>query len=909
MTNTWVGGDLPIRRAKLRPPQFSGSLISRPRLITRLERSLQVPLTLVAAPAGFGKTTLLTEWAAWHAIPLAWLTLDAGDRNLPHLVTHVVAAIETLVTGIGAPVLDLLRRPHPTPVATIGACLADALLDLPHDIVLVVDDYHVAASAETERFLGGLLEATAPLFHLIVATRSDPSLPLARMRLHGHVNELRAADLRFSDEEAQALLTASGHAKEDPALVAALQDQTGGWIAGLRLATLALPVVGDLAHIVDVTGEQHLMDFLVEEVLAAQPETTQDFLLRTAIVDRICAPLADAVLEAHAPPGGSQALLKQLSYESLFLEPTDDGEWLHYHPLFRSLLLHQLEVRLPPQEIAILHARASSWFVARGLVAPAIQHRVVAGDIAGAATLVEQHASAALDREDWNTVAAWLRLLPEDIIRSRPTLLLAKGWVSHFSGRSVPIRTLMLEFDALLSTLDVDPWEKAALEAEREVLSFSAIGVRFAPSQNPRELVDVLQRTVEQIPEHHRLAAGLAQFWLGLALQANGRTDEAIRWLIGVAERSEERIDAGSIRALGGLMFVHRQAGNFQACAEMARHVLTLAERHDLPVATAWAHWMLGWLAYEHDEMESASEHFSAVVADHQRAHLHCACEAMFGLALVDHANGMPAEAASTLSRLLEIIFDANALEYLPLLRGFEARLALVSGDIGRAIDWLKSEDVVTIESNALDFFDHAFLNRIKVLLVEGSPESLSRAWRDVEAIRAYTEERHHLAHQVEILALSALVLDALGQTESALATLRRSVELGMSAGLRRTFIDLGPGFISLLRRVAAQDPSSTDLNHLLGMFEMSGREDGPQMEVTGPAGSAVRVLELLTLREVEVLACLYRRLSYQEIGEELFISPQTVKSHVANVYDKLGAGNRREALVVAESLGWNPQT
>jgi LuxR family maltose regulon positive regulatory protein len=873
-------------------------------LIARLERSLDVPLTLVSAPAGFGKTTLLADWAASHAVPLSWLTVDAGDRDLTRLAIHIVAAIEALVPGIGAPVRELLIRPQPSPATEIGACLADVLLELSHDVVLVLDDYQLAASAEVERFLAALLQTMAPLFHLMLATRSDPALPLARMRLHGHVNELRAADLRFSNEEAQALLIAAGQAAANPALVAALQEQTGGWIAGLRLATLALPAVEDLGRITDVVfGDQHLMDFLVEEVLAAQPETTQDFLLRTAIVDRISVPLADALLDL--PSGESQSLLERLAQESLFLEPTDDGDWFRYHPLFHSLLLHQLEVRLPPQEIAALHARASTWFAARGLLDVAIRHCIAAGELGEAATLVEQHVLSALDHEDWNTVASWLQLLPETVIHSRPKLLLAKGWVSHFSGRSVPIHRMLLEFNALLTTLDVDQPAIAALEAERDALT---IGALLALDRDPHDAVAFARRTVEQIPAHHRLATGLATWGLGCALQAIGQTDEAIRWLTAVAERTEERIDAGSIRALGGLMFVHRQAGNLWACEEVARQILTLAERHGLPVAAGWARWMLGWIAYERDELAIATDHFSAIVADYRRVHLHCTCETMFGLALVQHAQRIPAEAASTLSQLLEIIFDANALEYLPLFRGFEARVALLTGEPRRAIDWLTMEDGVTIESNSIDCFDHAFLTRIKVLLAEGSDESLALARRDVEAFRAHTEARHHQAHLVELLALSALVLDAQGQTEAALAEMKRSVELAAPAGFFRTFADLGPALTSLLRRLQAQVTDMPNLRGLLGALDDRDGSVNAELAPSVPADAVVQLVELLTVREIDVLECLHRRLSYQEIGEELFISPQTVKSHVANVYDKLGVGNRRQALAMAQSLGWEPQ-
>ena len=402
------------------------------------------------------------------------------------------------------------------PAAELGAALADALLDLPHHVVLVIDDYQLAASGDVERFLGALLQTPAPLFHLLLATRSDPALPLARMRLREQVIEVRAAALRFHDEEARELLIALGYGDEDAALVSALQEQTGGWIAGLRLATLARTSVAELARLGD--GEHHLMGFLVEEVLASQSATTQDFLLRTAIVDRITAPLADALC-AEPPPEGSRALLAQLVHDNLFLELADDGEWFRYHPLFHALLQHQLEVRLPRDEITALHLRASAWFAAQGQLDQAIQHRVAAGDVAGAASLVEQHAHTALAREDWNALDGWLRLLPEPIVHSRPSLVLAKGWVSHYSGRSIPISAMSAELDALLTRMDADAAEIAAWEAERDILSMTAL---VWIDRDPEAVLAVARRAAAHIPAHHRLAAGLASSWIGSGAARDG---------------------------------------------------------------------------------------------------------------------------------------------------------------------------------------------------------------------------------------------------------------------------------------------------------------------------------------------------------------------------------------------------
>ena len=885
-----------VRRTKLRPPRFHG-LVSRPRLTARLDQSLRMPVTLVAAPSGFGKTTLLAQWAETQPGPLAWLNLDASDRGLKRFVTHLVAAIETLAPGVTLPVLDGVRQPHQGAPAEIGSALADQLLDLPRDVVLVLDDYQLAASTEVEALLAALLRLPPPAFHLVLATRSDPALPLARMRLHGQVNELRARDLRFDDDEAGQLLAALGRRDGIPEMVSALQQQVEGWIAGLRLATLVLPAVSDPARVAEVVAsDRHLMDFLVEEVLAIESTATQDFLLRAAIVDRVSASLADALTPDAIPAGGSSPILERLAHDSLFLDATDDDAWYRYHPLFRGLLLHQLGLRCSPAEIAVLHIRASDWFAAHDRLDAAIRHRMLAGDAAGAAALVERHVLPALNREDWNAVAAWLRMLPEDIVQGSPRLLLAKGWVSHFSGRSVPIRAMMAELDALLAGLD-DAAARSAFAAERDALIMAA---NFSSGRDRDAAVVFAQLAAERVPPDHRLAAGLTTFALGCALHASGRTDDALRFLTAAAEREEERVDAGSIRALGGLMFVHRQAGNARACEEVTQHLLALADRHDLPVATGWGRWELGWLAYGRDELDRAIELFSAIVADAGRVHLHCACEAMFGLALAYQAKGLPADVASITRRLMELILDANALEYLPLARAFEARLDLLRGETERAIAWLEWEDGVSIESTALDAFDHPYLTRVKVLLAAGLAPNLDRASQAIGEFLATTEARCQGAHRAEALALSAMVLDAQGQPAEALATMRRSVEHAASSRGLRTFRDLGAGAASLLARLAAHDPGWPFLQELA---QATGGSSDPAPQ-TPPPGLAP-LLETLTAREAEVLAGLARRLSYQEIGDELFISMETVKSHAANIYGKFGVRSRREALDKAVLHGW----
>ncbi|HET6746459.1 MAG TPA: LuxR C-terminal-related transcriptional regulator [Candidatus Limnocylindria bacterium] len=893
-----------IHRAKLRQPRRGDGLVLRPRLTSSLDRALRVPLTLVTAPAGFGKTTLLAEWTATHPTPIAWLAADLTDRDLTQFVVDVVAAIETVVPGIGELMLALLQRPHPVPAAEVGASLADELLDLEHEVVLVIDDFHLADSADVELFLGGLLPLLPPTFHLVLATRTDPTLPLARLRVQGHVNELRAAELRFDEAETRALLALAGLADVDPALVTTLLDQTEGWVALLRLAALVMPAVSEPERLAEgVTRNQHLMNFLAEEVLTKQSVDVQDFLLHTAIVDRIRAPLADALLD-YSPPEGSGALLARLARENFPLEPTgDEPGWFRYHPLFHSLLRHQLGIRGTPSELAALHGRAGAWFAANDHVADALRHLLAAGDTKGAARLVEDHAHLALNRDDWTALADWLRLLPQDVIHDRPALLLATAYVAFRSGRAVPMRTILAEVETLLARPGVDAVAAEAMRGEIDALTVAPI---LPIEQDPTGALALARRAIARVPPDRRLPYGFAQACVGLALQATGETNAAVRWLTDTAEREAERIDAGTIRVLQVLMWLHRQAGNIDQCVAAAQHLLALGQRHDLAVSTGWAHVWLAWIAYEADDLDAAIDHYLAILADHRRVHFTCHVDALTGLTLAYQGKGMHFEADNTLQRLREIILGTDALEYLPALHTFEARLALLRGRPQDAIRWL-SAPAVGIDSSLLHEPEHALMTRINVLLAEGSPESLAMASRAVDALRARAEASHHRASLPKIQAQAALVLQAQGQGDAAVTELRCSLQSAATMGLRRTYLDLGSAIVPLLQRLTGEPVIGGSVQQLLSTLGGT-RGVGDQGSTPPAANQPPTMADVLTEREAEVLAGLVRRLSYQEIAAELFISLNTVKSHAANIYRKLDVPNRRQALLKAHVLGWSAQ-
>ncbi|HEU5434587.1 MAG TPA: hypothetical protein VFU81_23135, partial [Thermomicrobiales bacterium] len=744
-----------VHHGKLRQAHLPDRLVVRSRLHTRLDHSLGVPLTAVIAPAGFGKSTLVAEWLEAASIPFAWVTLDHGDAQAERFAAHLAAAVAPIAPSANAVVDELLADP-PAPMSEIGASLADALFDLTEDAVIVLDDCDCAASPEFGALLDGLIAHMPPLAHLVLIARADPPLPLVRMRGRGLLNEVRAVDIRFTAAETQSLLAKFGATDTDAATIAALHEHTGGWPAALAMAARALPALplGSAAELATGGASRlQMMQFFIEEVLAQQDPAAQALLVRTSIVDRFTAALADALLDGPDAEAGSAEIIDRLVRADLVLEPiVGRPGWVRSQPIFRNLLFHHLTRGYSPAAVADLRRRAGAWLADHDMIDEAIPHRLAAGDDAAAAELVERRAQRALDHEAWDELRGWLDLLPDHLALQRPGSTVARAWVAHLSGRAAPMRMHLAAAAALLADADGSDRQIATWRGEIDTLSLSTL---LPIEQDPAAALRIAERAAGLIPAEHRFAAGLVSGYISFAMYALGRRDEAIRRLANQAEREAERIDAGSIRALLGLIFLHRQAGNFVQCAETSRHTLSLCERHDLPVTAGWARLFLGWIAYERDDLAAAIDRFDAIVGDYRRMHLSCVREAMFGLALAYQAQGREPEADDALRRLEDIIVGAAALEHLSAVQGFAARLALIRRQPERAMRWLAGADV-DVDSNTLHAFEHALLTRVKTLIAIGSADSLADAERDLRALFDRAESAHFEARLVEIRALAA---------------------------------------------------------------------------------------------------------------------------------------------------------
>jgi LuxR family maltose regulon positive regulatory protein len=932
-----------LLRTKLHTPRVRDDLVPRLRLLERLNRGLDLggfarPLTLVCAPAGFGKTTLLTQWIAdaEDSRPAAWLSLDENDNDLVLFLSYVIAAVETVHPEACPETSALLQAPQTPPQDYLTTILINEITELPEPMVLVLDDYHKIQDQAVHQLVWTVVGGRLATLHLVLAGRKEPPFALAQLRVGGQLTEIRAEDLRFSLDEAKAFLeSALGKRLSDEAITL-LEQRTEGWIAGLRLAGLSMRSEADAEAFVRRFKGTHrnLADYLVAEVLAHQPPAVQEFLLRTSILDRFCAPLCDAILgqgptlaPAHSagatkedgplnmavgepssfvlrPSSASQGILGAIEQANLFLVPLDDERvWYRYHHLFQDLLRNQLQAQVSAGEIAALQRRASAWCADQGLIPEALRCALAAGDVMEAAQLVEETWYEVLNREDWRTLERWLDMLPDEISAQRPGLLVARAWTSLFQFRLREIEPLLKEADAGL-----DRGEATLTEGEERALRGAIDALR---SYTWRLLHDDVQhslacaeRALGWVPASFAIARGIALDFQCLAYQAVGRQEEAVN-LLTEALNALTLHGAARMQVFIALSLTHLLAGDLHQLDRITSRFLEQAIRESQPASTGWAHYLSGQVRYEWNDLEAADRHFSAVADRRHSASFITVLGSMLSLARVRLAQGRPEQAQETLATLREHSLKVTRTASYPETEAFQAWLALTQGDTVPAAQWTHSFDPNQAKE-PFNVLHPPSLTCNRILIAHGTRAGLAEAVRHLQGQLAAAEERHNTRRVIQTLAHLALAYDAQGKGQDALQALEGAVALARPGGFIRTFVDVGPEMAHLLRQLAERGVEPVYVGRVLAAFpEIQGAPEAiTTIRHDASAAMHAELVEPLTERELEVLQLLGHRLSDREIAQTLSISVLTAKTHARNIYQKLGVSGRKQAVAKARSLG-----
>jgi LuxR family transcriptional regulator, maltose regulon positive regulatory protein len=904
---------VPILATKLFIPSLRSRSVTRPRLVERLTGGLQGggKLTLVSAPAGFGKSTLLSEWIAAlradaGAPRFCWLSLDEADSEPVRFLAYLVAALQTVEPTLGETLQAGLRSPRPPAAETLLTGLVNEMAALQQPLVLVLDDYHRVDCRTVDDALAFLLDNLPPQMHLVVASREDPPLSLARLRARGHLIEVRAADLRFTPAEAVEFLNRVMELALSEEEVAVLERRTEGWIAGLQLAALALQAMlsqhedADTAGFIDAFSGSHqfVLDYLLEEVFERQPRHLQDFLLCTSILDRLCAPLCDAVL-GTVPPSAEE-MLASLERANLFIVPLDaERRWFRYHHLFGDLLRRRLG---RPPEFCTHHLRASLWYEADGDMAEAFSHALAAEDFDRAARVAEagwQDMDHSFQTTAW---LGWVSRLPDGVVRSRPGLCFQLGSAYSDAGDAATSETHLRNAEHALA-------RSTERSEELKSLPGSIALARAYNSQmqgDAESMVRFAELALALIPEDDLFGRAQAAVTLGFTHWSAGDLEAYLRamraWVDGMRTMGNDVFAIASGFAVADALVALGRLSEAEGALRQAIQEAAALGRDALPV-TAHHHLGLALLAHERGDDTEAAQRLQTAAELGRRS------------TLVDWphrwqlAQARLRESAGDWHGALEALDEAaraytkNPVPAARPIEALKARVHLKQGRLDKAQAWARG---ISTEDEVGYLAEYEHLTLVRARVAEGSLDGMGDL---LQRLLAHAEAQRRAASVIEILMTQALAHQAEGDPAQAIAALERALTLAEPEGYLRVFVDEGEPMRSLLQALGSAmaervrpgtHPVLGYVSRLLAAFPPSA-ETNPRSRI---APQRFGMVDPLSDRELEILGLIARGLSNAEIGRRLYLALSTVKGHNLRIFGKLHVQNRTEAVARARELG-----
>jgi LuxR family maltose regulon positive regulatory protein len=891
-----------LLQTKLYIPPLRPNLVPRPHLIKRINQGLQLgyKLTLISAPAGFGKTTLVSEWVASCERPAAWLSLDEGDNDPTRFLAYLVAALQTHAANIGEGVLVVLQSPQPPPTDSILTALLNEITTVPDNFVLVLDDYHVIdatpvdASTSVDGALTFLLEHLPPQMHLVIATREDPSLPLARLRARSQLTELRAADLRFSSSEAAEFLNQAMGLDLSADDIAALEIRTEGWITGLQLAALALqgPISmqghEDASSLIkSFTGSHRfVLDYLIEEVLEQQSESVHSFLLKTAILDRLTGSLCNAITGQN----NGQQTLEMLDRANLFIVPLDnERRWYRYHHLFADLLRQRLGQSAAPavgndgRDVDELHRRASIWYEENGQEIEAFLHAAAANDIERAARLVEGDGMPLTLRGEAAPVLKWLASLPTTVLDARPSLWVSYASALNFAGQPTAAEQKLLAAEAALQGTGPDD------KTNDIVGHIAAIRAMLAIGQNQPETIIAQSRRALTYLHPDNLPVRITTTWmLGHAYHLQGDRAAASRAYTEVISTSQASGNIiATIAATTGLGSIQESENQLFLAAESYRRGLQLFGDRPQVVAVG-AYIGLARIFYEWNDLDAAGQHGQqSIQLARQIDSIDAFAICGVLLARLKITQGDAPGAVAILAEAEQFVHQHNFMHRMPEVAAAQVLTLLHQGNLAAAAHLAEKHDLPNSQA--------------RVHLAQGDTAT---ALAVLEPLRRQVEAKGWENERLKVKVLQVIAHHAHGDRDRAVQLLGEALVLAEPGGFIRTFVDEGPPMAELLYETLSRGITPDYARRLLAAFPAVEREQTAQSKSQAQESE---LIEPLSDREIEVLQLISEGLTNQEIASRLFLSLNTVKVHTRNINGKLGVHTRTQAVAMGRALGILP--
>lgn len=896
---------------KLHIPYLRSTVVQRSRLVTWLEHGRDRKLTLISAPAGFGKTTALSEWITHCGCPVGWVSLDEQDRDWVSFLTYFVAALQSIEPHIGESVLEVLQvSPAPSPHAVLTA-LVNEIDRIPQRFMLILDDYHTLDSPSIDEMLLFLLDHLPSHMHLVIATREDPLLPLARLRAQNRLTELRAADLRFTLEETDDFLNRRLGLQLDSDDIWALQTRTEGWITGLQLAGLALQ--GNVStqrvdasdFIRAFTGSHRfVLDYLVEEVFQRQEEHIRQFLLFTAILDRLNGALCDAVLGDITASG--QDILETFEHANLLIVPLDENRhWYRYHHLFGEVLRARL-LKAYPEQVAILHQRASAWYERNGFLSDAIHHAFAAGDVARAGALIERIWPSIRRTRQEAIFLPWVKALPDSLIRQRPVLSVVCAWALMDAGELDASEARLRDAEYLLDTM---PEDMVIVDEEQfRSLPASIANARAYRAQALNDIPSTVMYTqlaLDLLPQDAAYERGTTIALLGLAYWTDGKLEQAYQSFAQGLDYLQR--GGGLLIRMGGtiiLAHIREAQGHLYQAVKLYEQSLQLSAMHESPLnATAEMYLGMSELYLQQGNLPKAVAEFTTGLKLRERAslpgyeYLWCMVEASLKRAEGDF------DAALSLLNTAERLYYRSPIPNIRPIAAMRARIFIAANRLPEALAWVR-ERHLSVDDYLSYLHEYESLTLVRVLLAQhrhtGESAHLNDAVKLLARLLQAAEASDRMRSILEISMLQALAFLAQGDSPAALKALILALNLAEGEGYVQLFVDEGAAMLTLMEKAVALEVH----RYATLVLNAWGGEDVPMIPTLSRlANTQFLLIEPLSEREIEVLRLLKTELSGPEIADMLGVALSTVRTHTKSIYSKLNVGSRRAAVNRAEQL------
>jgi LuxR family maltose regulon positive regulatory protein len=893
-----------LLQTKLYIPPLRSNLVNRPRLIDRLNQGLEpgYKLSIISAPAGFGKTTMLSEWVHGSNSAVAWVSLDKGDNDLTRFLAYFITALQTLEPAIGDGALGLLQSPQQPETAMILTALindvAKVLLSDPQgrNFAIVLDDYHLINAQPVHEALTFLLDNLPPQMHLGIASRTDPPLPLSRLRIRGELVELREADLRFTIDETASLFSRAMGINLSADDIAALDTRTEGWIAGLQVAALSMKGVEDTSGFIkEFTGShRYIMDYLVDEVLNQQPENIQNFLQQTAILDRITGPLCDALTQKD----GCREILEALDRDNLFIIPLDDERcWYRYHHLFADLLRTRLEQE-SPESITRLHQRASEWYESNNFLDAAANHALAAQDYDRAAELIEKLGEDLWERGEPTSLLGWLNFLPNDQVIASPSLCNFHAWTLYMNGQNEAAEARLQAADQALELS-----EREDVEQQGRV---AAIRAAIASRQGDVPgIYEFSHQALQYLPEESLLWRTITMMALGFAQDLGGDTvaaSEAFAEAVRLSEASDNiYLILSTNLHLGNILNIQ---GRLREMYALCQELLLVAQSRGV-LHTEMAGCLydeLGLIMCEWNQLDTAMHHLKkgSELSKHG-----------FDIGVLGYSYLTTLRALFTQrdwSGAREKIRELENMErdsdlppwYINPKEAWKARIWMAQGNVAAALRWVEARGL-NPNDDVKYLREEEYIVLVRIL---AATDEIAESLNLSNKLIASAELGSRNSITIRVLLIQAIIYRTQGNMNRAFLVLDRALHLAEQGGYIRVFVDEGEPMADMLREFSRQssDIGREYLDSLLAAFD-DGQLPEHQIKYVERIVQQDELVEPLSDRELDVLRLLSAGLSYREIAEELYISINTVKAHAKNIYSKLGVHGRMQAAQRATEL------